>query len=78
MDNALDEPVAEVEARVAARPSRYLEVWLPVLIVALDQASKAIIRATLPLHDSVTVIQELHGLHPRAEQRRRVRHPERR
>ncbi len=57
MDNAIDEPVAAVEARGATRPARYLEVWLPVLIVALDQATKAIIRATLPLHDSVTIIK---------------------
>ncbi len=78
VDNAIDEPVAAVEAGVATRPARYLEVWLPVLIVAIDQATKALIRATLPLHDSVTIISGLHGLHARAQQRRRVRHPERR
>jgi signal peptidase II len=38
---------------------RRLEVWLPVVIVAVDQLTKAIIRATLPLHESVTVIPGL-------------------
>jgi signal peptidase II len=33
-----------------------LEIWLPVVIVAVDQLTKAIVRATLPLHASVTVI----------------------
>ena len=35
---------------------RRLEVWLPILIVALDQLTKAAIRATVPLHESVTVV----------------------
>lgn len=35
---------------------RRLEVWLPLLILALDQASKAVVRAWLPLHESVTAI----------------------
>src|SRR5262245_41832108 len=38
-----------------ARPRR-LEIWLPLLIVAVDQASKAVVRATFPLPDGVTVI----------------------
>ena len=33
-----------------------LEAWLPVVIVALDQVTKALVRRTLPLHESVTVI----------------------
>ena len=37
-------------------PSRRLELWLPLLILLLDQATKAIVRSTLPLHTSVTVI----------------------
>jgi signal peptidase II len=32
------------------------ELWLSAAIVVLDQASKAVVRAKLPLHDSVTVI----------------------
>jgi signal peptidase II len=41
-----------------ARPRR-LEIWLPLLIVAVDQASKGFVRATLPVHESVTVIPGL-------------------
>jgi signal peptidase II len=37
-------------------PRRWLDVWVPAAIVALDQATKAVVRATLPLHDSVSVI----------------------
>jgi signal peptidase II len=36
--------------------ARRVELWLPVLIVAFDQLSKAIVRRTLPLHDSVSII----------------------
>jgi signal peptidase II len=32
------------------------ELWLPAVIVLLDQVSKAIVRRTLPLHESVSVI----------------------
>ena len=35
---------------------RRLEIWLPIVIVVLDQLTKAVIRATLPLHESATVI----------------------
>jgi signal peptidase II len=35
---------------------RRLEIGLPILIVALDQITKAIVRATLPLHASVTIV----------------------
>lgn len=35
---------------------RRVELWLPAVIVVLDQITKAIVRRTLPLHDSVTVI----------------------
>jgi len=40
------------------RPSFFgrFELWLPAVIVLLDQVSKAIIRRTLPLHESVSVI----------------------
>jgi signal peptidase II len=44
---------------VPSAASRYLDVWLPVAIVAADQATKAIVRDTLPIHDSVTVIPGL-------------------
>jgi signal peptidase II len=32
------------------------ELWLPALIVLCDQVTKAIVRRTLPLHESVVVI----------------------
>ena len=35
---------------------RMPEVWIAVAIVALDQLTKAIVKARLPLHESVTVI----------------------
>ena len=42
----------------SAQPRR-LEIWVPIVIVALDQLTKAIVRSTLPLHASVTVIPGL-------------------
>jgi signal peptidase II len=38
---------------------RRLELWLPLLIVAIDQLTKAVVRATLPLHESVTIVPGL-------------------
>ena len=38
---------------------RRLEIWLPILIVVLDQLAKAIVRSRLPLQASVTVIPGL-------------------
>ena len=35
---------------------RRLEIWLPIAVLVLDQATKALVRQRLPLHDSVTVI----------------------
>jgi signal peptidase II len=31
-------------------------MWIPLFVVALDQLTKAVVRARLPLHESVTVI----------------------
>ncbi len=39
--------------------TRHIEIWLPLGIVAIDQATKAIVRATLPLHESLPVIPGL-------------------
>jgi signal peptidase II len=36
--------------------SARLEIWLPALVVVLDQLTKLVVRLRLPLHDSVTVI----------------------
>jgi signal peptidase II len=35
---------------------RLPEIWIAAAIVALDQATKAMIKARLPLHESVTVV----------------------
>jgi signal peptidase II len=56
MDKALDEAVASGERDAAAAPRRHLEVWLPMVIVAVDQATKAMVRSSLRPHESVTVI----------------------
>ena len=58
MDNALEETVPGEPAAAAARPvqKRLIEFVLPMLIVAVDQATKAMVRASVPVHDSVTVI----------------------
>jgi signal peptidase II len=32
------------------------ELWIAIAVVALDQATKAMVKARLPLHESVTVI----------------------
>jgi lipoprotein signal peptidase len=51
MDNTLDEVVDAGDREAAEKPPRWLEVWLPMVIVAADQGTKALIRTTLPLHD---------------------------
>jgi signal peptidase II len=51
-----------VNERVTAgenQPPRRIEIWLPLVIVALDQLTKAIVRSTVPLHSSVTVVPGL-------------------
>ena len=59
MDNAIDETIAGEGIAAAAPPpveKRLIEFVLPMLIVAADQATKAMVRASVPVHDSVTVI----------------------
>ncbi len=43
-------------AAADSRPARRLEIWVPILVVAIDQLTKAAVRAMLPLHESVTVL----------------------
>jgi signal peptidase II len=38
---------------------RRLELWVPLAIVALDQATKAMVRAWLPLYESVEIVPGL-------------------
>ena len=42
--------------RAMARLARRIEIWLPMLVVVLDQVTKAVVRAKLPLYASTTVI----------------------
>ena len=60
MDNALEE-IVPGEPADAVQPvqRRLIEFVLPMLIVAVDQATKAMVRASVPVHDSVTVIPGL-------------------
>lgn len=37
-------------------PHRHLQIWIAALIVAADQATKALLRSRLDLYDSLTVI----------------------
>jgi signal peptidase II len=56
MDNTIDEIVGAARHESAEQPPRRLELWLPIVIVAVDQATKAMVRASVPLHDSVTIV----------------------
>lgn len=38
---------------------RRLELWVPLVVVALDQLTKWLVRVRVPLHDSVEVIPNL-------------------
>src|SRR5215831_4010087 len=40
-------------------PRRRLEIWLPIVIIAFDQLTKAAVRATLPLHASREIVPGL-------------------
>jgi signal peptidase II len=50
----MDEPAA---TRVAFAPRR-LEVWVPLLVIALDQLTKWLVRVNVPLHGSIEVIPD--------------------
>lgn len=49
------------EAGVAQSGARWrrLQLWVPLLVVALDQLTKWLVRVRVPLHDSVQVIPNL-------------------
>ena len=59
MDEVLNAEAPDAPRLEAVERPRRLEIWLPLVIVVLDQLSKAAIRATLPLHQSVTIIPGL-------------------
>src|SRR6266853_4425144 len=54
-------PFDDRAASVVVRPlrTRRLEVWLPIIVVLLDQLTKALVRAMVPEHASVTMIPGL-------------------
>jgi len=56
--NVLNASESELPEQPAG-PQRRLEIWLPLVIVALDQATKALVRSALPLHSSVPVVPGL-------------------
>ncbi len=62
-ESALREPGggADIEPSLskASTRTRHLEIWLPVVIVALDQLTKAIVRANIPIYSSVTIVPDL-------------------
>jgi signal peptidase II len=60
MDEALNATApGDAAATDDVRPPRRLEIWLPIVIVAMDQLTKAMVRAMVPLHESVTVVPGL-------------------
>jgi signal peptidase II len=48
--------MADAADRMASPARRPLDIWLPILIVVVDQITKALVRANLPLHTSVTIV----------------------
>jgi signal peptidase II len=48
--------MAEAVAIPAGRRLRTLEIWLPLVILVLDQLTKEMVRRSLDLHESVTVV----------------------
>jgi signal peptidase II len=47
------------DAIAVPRPRRALEVWVPLVVVAVDQLTKELVRRSLDLHASTTVIPGL-------------------
>jgi len=48
--------MSETAAIAPRAPGRRIEIWLPIVIVILDQVTKAAVRAKLPLYASATII----------------------
>lgn len=60
MDDVLNAPPGDAAAEThAAPPPRRLEIWLPIVIVAMDQLTKALVRLMVPLHESITIVPGL-------------------
>jgi signal peptidase II len=59
MIESANEAAQAADADAAPLPPRRLEIWLPIVVIAIDQLTKAIVRAQLPLHASVTLVPGL-------------------
>lgn len=58
-ETSLPEVVPDPAPRPGARPLiGRLGLWIAIVIVALDQVTKAMVRAGVPLHDDVVVIPD--------------------
>jgi len=44
------------QVAVGRASPRRLEIWLPIVVVVVDQITKALVRARLPVYTSVTVV----------------------
>jgi signal peptidase II len=51
--------MAEAAVLPARQRLRPLEIWLPLVILALDQLTKEMVRRSLELHESVTILPGL-------------------
>ena len=74
--DSVPEAVQSPRSGLPSDRTRLILGALAGLIVVLDQATKAIVRATLPLHDSVELVPGFLSLHSRAQHWRCVRAPE--
>jgi signal peptidase II len=59
MDESLERFSTPQGVNVAQTRQRRLEIWLPLVIVAIDQLTKFLIRTTLPLHSEVPIVPGL-------------------
>jgi signal peptidase II len=48
--------MTEANGPLSSGALRRIELWLPALIVVLDQVTKALVRRNLPLHESVPIV----------------------
>ena len=74
MTEASNEAVIAAEAARAESPAdaapwrlRRLDIWLPLVIVVLDQITKFIVRANVPLYSTRHRHPGIHEHHARAE-----------
>ena len=47
---------------MAPNPKRRLELWLPIVIVLVDQLTKLLVRRTLPIHGEMPIVPGLVNL----------------